>query len=225
MTNRLFLVLILIFTFTFSANAQDYFEGVVEYSISYESLNENIPKEAFETEMGKSMTAYVKEDRYAMTYYGTGQLGWMKVIVRLDEGYSYTEFEKNDTIIKEKLSTAKETLIEFKRNKKAKKTVLGEECESVTIHYKSDDPDGFLTESKGTYYFSSKYKLNSELYKDYTNGFWNLYAEESGAISIRNETELIPLLKAITVANSIESKELSNDIFEPNDKKPIIIED
>ncbi|WP_151894054.1 hypothetical protein [Patiriisocius marinistellae] len=79
---------------------QEYFEGEIIYEIEYEPINPNIPKEYLENEFGKSFNAYIKEDRYAMIYHGNGLKGWMKTIVRLDLGYSYTEFEKSDTIAK-----------------------------------------------------------------------------------------------------------------------------
>lgn len=217
-----FQLIIILFCIT-NSYAQDYFEGVVNYKISYESLNENIPVNFFETQIGTSMTAYVKEDRYTMIYHGKGELGWMKTIVRLDEGYTYTEYEKNDTIIKEKFGSQKETLIEFKRNKKDKKIILDEPCESITLSHKSNDPDEYFSETHGKYYFNPKYKLNANLYKNYTDEFWNLYVEESEAISLRNEMELRPLLKAIQEAESISREIVSKKIFEPNKEKVIII--
>jgi hypothetical protein len=200
---------------------QDYFEGEINYKIEYETLNPNIPASYLETELGKSFTAYVKEDRYAMIYHATGQQGWMKIIVRLDQGYSYTEFQKSDTIVKSKFGTENNELIEFKRNLEDKKLVLGELCESITINYKPTDPKSFFQTFRGKYYFDPKYKLNANLYKNYTDGFWNLYVKESESISIRNETEFSPLFRAIQEAISIEIKDTPFSMFEPNVSKII----
>ena len=63
-----------------------------------------------------------------MIYHGKGQQGWMKIIVRLDKGYSYTEFEKLDTITKSKFGTEKNDLIRFERNQNDEKIILGEKC-------------------------------------------------------------------------------------------------
>jgi hypothetical protein len=217
--------LFIILFFITNSYAQEYFKGIVNYKISYESLNENIPVNFFEIQIGTSMTAYVKEDRYAMIYHGKGELGWTKTIVRLDEGYTYTEYEKNDTIVKEKFGSQEETLIEFKRNKNDKKIILDESCESITLIHKSNDPDEFFAETHGKYYFNPKYKLNPKHYKNYTDGFWNLYVKESEAISLRNEIELRPLLKAIQEAESISQENIPKKIFEPNKEKVIIIKD
>jgi hypothetical protein len=200
---------------------QEYFEGELNYKIEYQPLNPNIPKEYLETELGKSFTAYVKEDRYAMIYHATGQKGWMKIIVRLDQGYSYTEFEKSDTIVKTKFGIEKAELTAFKRNTDVKKVILDELCESVTIEYKPTDPDSFYQTFKGKYYFDPRHKLNVNLYKNYTDGFWNLFVEESESISIRNETEFSPLFKVVEEATSIEKKETPFAMFEPNELKII----
>ena len=225
MTKTIKLQFIFIFLCITHSYAQEYFEGVVNYTISYESLNKNIPKSLFETQIGTKMTAYIKEDRYAMVFDGKGELGWSKTIVRLDEGYTYTEYEKNDTIIKEKFGNIKDTLIDFKRNKNDKKIIFNESCQSISLSYKSDDSEAYFSETYGTYYFNPKYKLNSKLYKNYTDGFWNLYVEETEAVSLRNEIELRPLLRAVQEAESISKEELSNKYFEPNKEKTIILKE
>ncbi|PIA79449.1 hypothetical protein BFR04_00960 [Gaetbulibacter sp. 4G1] len=200
---------------------QEYFEGQLNYKIEYQPLNANIPAEYLAKEFGDSFTAYVREDRYAMIYHAKGELGWMKVIVRLDEGYSYTEFEKADTISKTKFGLEKNKLIELKRNTNDSKEVLGEMCESITLNYEPSNPESFFQSFRGKYYFNPKYKLNANLYQNYTDGFWNLFVKESESISIRNETEFYPLFKAIQEASSIEIKTISLEMFEPNSSKII----
>ncbi|WP_394751261.1 hypothetical protein [Spongiimicrobium salis] len=214
-----YLLLVFYIFFIVSLNAQEYFEGELQYKITYESNNGNLPISVLEREFGKSFTAYVKEDRYAMIYHGEGQNGWMKTIVRLDQGYSYTEFEKLDTIVKTKFGSEKNNLMKFDRNANNKKEILEETCESVTLEYKPMDPNSFFSEMRGTYYFNPKYKLNAALYSEYTDGFWNLFVKESQSISIRNETEFYPLFKSIQEAISIEEKSMDDSIFEPNPNK------
>lgn len=203
-------------------SGQEYFEGVLEYKVSYESTSEFIPTETLKSEFGTSFTAYVQEDRYAMIYHATGQFGWMKVIVSLKEGYSYTEFEKSDTISKTKLNIGQEELIEFKRNSDNKKLILNDWCESVTINFKPSGPDVFYQEHRGTHYFNPKYKLNAKLYENYTDGFWNLFVSESNAISLRNETEFFPLFKKVDEATSVVAKDVSDAMFNLNPAKTVL---
>lgn len=190
--------------------------------MSYESSSESIPTALLENEFGAAFTAYVQEDRYAMIYHSTGQFGWMKVIVSLKEGYSYTEFEKSDTIVKSKLNNGQEELLEFKRNSDTKKMVLNELCEAVSIVIKPLDPEAFYQEQRGTHYFNPKYKLNAKLYENYTDGFWNLFVAESNAISIRNETEFFPLFKKIDEATSVVAKAVPDAIFKLDPNKTVL---
>ncbi|MGX1929611.1 hypothetical protein [Flagellimonas sp. 2504JD4-2] len=216
-----YLLYFFLFAYINSGYSQDYFEGEIQYKIEYEALNQNISTEYLEKEIGKSFTAHVKEDRYSMIYNADGTNGWMKIIVRLDKGYYYTEFEKQDTITKTKFAPEKRELFLFERNHAEKKEVLDELCESVTIVHHPGEEIPFAQEIRGTHYFSPKYRLNKEKYKDYGNGFWNRYVNESGAISIRNETEYVPFFKSISEAVSIEEKQIPDSLFEPNRDKPL----
>lgn len=222
MKNNLRILKFLLLLIVSNIYGQEYFEGELNYKIEYQAINPNISTEYLAKELGDSFTAYVKEDRYMMIYHGKGQLGWMKIIVRLDQGYSYTEYEKKDTIIKTKFGLEKEKLLELKRNSDDRREVLGELCESITLNYEPSDPESFFQILRGKYYFNPKYKLNSKLYENYTDGFWNLFVKESESISIRNETEFYPLFKAIQEAISIEEKEISIEVFEPNSSKIIL---
>jgi len=224
MKKSIFIIIFLFLIFNSKVFGQEYFEGELKYKIEYEPLHPNISKNMLETEFGNSFSAYVKEDRYTMIYHATGQIGWMKIIVRLDEGYTYTEFEKNDTIIKSKFGKKKNKLLIFKKNKDDKKEVLGELCESITLDYELE-PDAFFPTQKGKYYFNPKYKLNSSLYENYTDGFWNLYVKESKSISIRNEIEYPSIFKSVSEATSITPKKISFEMFEPNKSKVISIKE
>ncbi len=112
-SSRLYMILIF---FSLQLNAQDFFEGELNYSVTYEVLNKNIPISLLEREMGTTFSAYVKEDKYIMTYNSKGDLGWSKTIIRLDEGYGYIEYEKSDTIYKYSLNDNKNKLIKVSRN-------------------------------------------------------------------------------------------------------------
>ena len=74
--------------------SQDFFEGEIHYKINYEIINKNIPDEFLEIQMGTSFDAFVKEDKYIMIYDTKGEFGTKKIIVRLDEGFSYLNLRK-----------------------------------------------------------------------------------------------------------------------------------
>ena len=205
--------------------SQKYFEGVIQYKISYESLNENIPVEFFRSELGSAITAYFKEDRFAMVHQGNGELGWMKTIVRLDQGYTYTEYAKSDTITKKQFGKDQEILLEFKPNKGDIKEVLNLPCESITLNIKMKDANEVFSEVHGTYYFHPKYKLNPKHYNNYSDEFWNLYVEESEAVSLRHDIVAKPYFKAVQEAVEIKEEKVTDRIFEPNEEKVIVLKD
>ena len=63
--------------------------------------------------------------------------------------------------------------------------------------------------------------MNKNLYEKYTDGFWNLFVKESESISIRSETAFYPFFKVVQEAISIEIKEMSFSLFEPDESKII----
>ena len=210
---------------TFNLTAQDYFEGQIDYTVAYESLNENIPEKYLATLMGDAFTAYIKEDKYVMIYNSKGEQGWSKTVVRLDEGYSYFEYENSDTIIKSRLDQNTDKLIEIKHDTDHKKSILGEDCESIVLKYESTDPNYPFKITDGRHYFNPKYKLNPEQYKHYTSGFWNKYIDLSGSVSIRNEHVYKGFFKSVSEAVKIDKKDISDNIFTFDDSKTIILQD
>ncbi|GGG25253.1 hypothetical protein GCM10011344_27400 [Dokdonia pacifica] len=203
---------------------QDYFEGEILYNVTYESLDQNISSSILEREMGKSFSAYIKEDKYQLFYDAKGKLGWIKVSVFLNEGYTLTEYEKSDTLIKSPFGSQKEKLIDFKVISSNQKEVLGKMCKSILIHYESLNENSFFKEFRGTYYYYDEYKLNPKLYEKYTDGFWNLYVKESESVSLRNETEFLPFFRAIQEAVKITPKKIPDTIFNSNPNKYLLIE-
>ncbi len=213
---------ILLFAFYTNTFAQDYFEGQIDFKVEYESLNINIPSSYLSYVLGDLFTAYVQEDRYIILYNSKADKGWSKTIISLDEGYSYVEFEKSDTIFKSKLNSNKNKLIMIKKNPNKQISVLGELCSSISLKYESIDSENPIKISNGVHYYNPKYRLNPEKYRIYTSGFWNLYVDKSEAISIRSEHIYEGFFKSVSEAKKIELKEIPDELFELNKEKIIV---
>jgi hypothetical protein len=212
-------LIFLFLLFTLGVNAQDYFEGQIDYKVEYESLNEDIPSAALSYVMGKSFTAYVKEDKYVMIHKVFTASGYRYSITRLDEGYHYLYSQKEDTIFRSKLSENKNKLLEIKKLTDAPKEVLGEMCTAIYIKEENKDPSVPFTIQEGLHYYNPKYKLNAAKYSKHQTGFWNEYARLSESISIRNEHHYPGFFKSTSYAIKIEAKPISDDLFElPKDK-------
>ncbi|RKN80753.1 hypothetical protein [Ulvibacterium marinum] len=216
---------LVIFFLLFSSRAlysQKYFEGQIEFKIEYDSYTPHLPVEYLKKEFGDSFTAHIKEDKYVIIYNSSAEYGWSKEIVRLDEGYIYLEFEKKDTIVKTPLVENNSTLLEIRKNKKDKRRVLGKKCAYVVLKYETTHPDYPPLIIQGMHYYSTKYKLNPKMYKDYNSGFWNRYVQLAKAISIRNENTYEGLYKSISEATSIKKSIVPDEVFELSPKKLVI---
>lgn len=206
-------------------NCQDYFEGKIHYKVEYEKINQNIPDGFLETQMGDSFDAFVKEDKYLMIYNTKGELGTIKTLIRLDEGYSYLIAEKSDTIYKSPLDNEKDKLLKLVKITDNKKEILGEMCDFVVLEYETNNPDNFFKISRGKHYYNPKYKLNPEKYKNHISGFWNQYVDAAQAISIRNEHEYEGLFKSVSYATEIEQQSIPDDMFMIDNTKIIKLEE
>ncbi len=205
-----------------SGYAQNYFEGEIYYQIVYDSSSNKLSKNSLIQEMGDSLTAYIKPDKFVLKHNTKGKYGRKRTIFLLAEGFSYIEYEKYDTILKFDLKKKSGELVSFEHNRDERKFVLNQLCESITIEFKSTDKDDYFQKKTGKYYFSSeKYKLNPEFYKNYRSNFWNLYVEKSGSISLWNEIEYFPIFKSTQQAYAIINTKVPDSLFEINTGKYI----
>lgn len=201
--------------------SQEYFEGEIYYHIEYDLLNDKLSKNILIQEMGDSIVAYIKSDKFILMHNTKGKLGNKRTIFLLKEGYGYIDFEKSDTIMKFGLSKKSGELIKFSRNYKDKRHILNELCESITIEFKTIKND-LVQEHRGKYYFSSKkQRLDPKFYKNYKNNYWNLFVQESESISLRNEIEYFPAFKFVQQAYAIVKREIPDSIFQINKNKHV----
>lgn len=210
------------FLIAISCSAQDYFEGEIKYKITYKSLAPDLDDSFWVQQAGDTITAHIQENQFVMLSNSSGELGWSKVTVFLDKGYGLTEFEHLDTIYKRNFSSFQQELISIERNQSDPKEILGELCESVSIEQKAIENGQTVYVSNATHYFNPKYKLNKELYKNYTVSFWDLYAQESGAISLYSDVNMFPYYDSIQEAFWIEQKSINPTIFDIPTNKIII---
>ncbi len=202
------------FLFLFSnAYSQSYFEGDLYYEISYHIDNDKLSKRDLIRGIGDSLSVYLKEDKFITVHNSKGKLGKRKTIFLLKEGFGYIDYEKSDTILKFDLSKKSGNLMKFIRNEDKKRVVMGNVCKSITIEY-SFKNSKYFKKHFGNYFFStSKYQLNPIYYKGFRNNFWNLYAEESGAISLRNEIEYFPFYKYTQQVYASIKRKLPDSMF------------
>ena len=153
-----------------------------------------------------------------------GSIEWTKQIILLDENVLYFECEKLDTIYKYPLDKEASKLIRIHKNEGDNLIILGDECPSLTLDYEMTDPNSIFSSNQGKYYYNPKYKLNKEAYANHRVGFWNLFVNESGSISVRNEVVQKPLFKSVMEAFQIIEKKIPDELFEIDTKNKVIKE-
>ncbi len=200
-------------------NSSKYFEGEVTFSVEHESINSQIPTDYFYYLFGNSMTGIVKEKRYKTITESLG-MGISTTYYDLEDKKVYMESSESDTIWWYPLDEEPGELVSVQRNKEEKKFLFDGLRESVTIEYIPNNPN--IERIVGTYYFLPDHKLNKELYANHKYGFWNLFINESGSISIRNEMYIYPLAKSISQVTDIEEREVPDSELEFDKTKVLV---
>lgn len=202
-----------------AVGAKVYFEGEVKFRIESASLNPNIADKVIQDIIGGEMIGIVSENKYKViniNQEGDTLVGYYDL---LDQKVYY-DYENRDTIWWYSLNEAPGELISIQRNEKPQKEIMGKERESVTIRYLSKE--AYIDEFEGTYYFHPDYHLNRAAYSSHKENFWNLFVNETGAISIRNEVIARPLYTALYEAYEIKERDVSESEFEMDKNKVIV---
>jgi len=98
-------------------------------------------------------------------------------------------------------------------------------CDFIILDTETSNPNTFYKTVKAKHYFSPKFKLNHKKYKNFNSGFWNLYAKEAKAISIRNEHVYEGFFKSVSEVTKITEKKISETMFELNPEKVVVVGD
>ena len=188
------------------ANAQS-FEGMIEYSNSYQSKMANYPSENLNKLMGTKQAYVIKGNNYKSAFNGM----FMKLQLYLgneNRGYSLTA--KSDTLYWEDYSINKDRALSYKIKKK-QDTVLGIPCDVIIVESEK---------SKTYYYYNSKYGVNPELFKQHNYGNWYYIISKTKSLPLKTiyENEQFILTSE---AIKITPMKLNDNIFEIPDKGKI----
>ena len=218
--HSLLLTLVILQPVSIAQETLEYFEGEVTFTSEFESLDPEIPDSYWYHVFGNSLVGVVKEDKYKTVTESETQ-GTITTFYDLRAKKIYIEISKSDTVKWYPLDQVDGKLISIQKNREEKKFLLGSLRESVTLEYIPDDP--YLERIVSTHYFMPEHKLNKELYENHKTSFWHLFINESGSISIRNESTVYPFLKRIDQVIEIKERKVSYDELE-YDKSKILIE-
>lgn len=172
--NKLLIILFLGAMSIGSVGKKKYFEGVVEYDLSYKLIHKNATMEFLEQNYGVKEIMYYKNGFYKRVK--LNKVGdTVSVIIHnpMQNKIYGTHISTGDTIMS--YSTL-ENVMKSYTTKELKKTVVnGEKAIGVEFQLELKDEFAFAdyTTQNTTYYFSTKYKINPDNHKDQKDGFYN----------------------------------------------------
>jgi hypothetical protein len=187
--------------------SQECFEGLITYSIDYESKTTNVSSNQLNELMGTKQYYAIKKGNYKSVFNGS----FMKLqIYRNDENRNYNLTAKSDTLYYEDYSKNKDKALSFEimRNQE---TIMGILCDLIVVK---------AEKSKTLFYFNSDYKVNPELFKGHNYGNWYYMVSKTNALPLKTITETEQFIMT-SVAIEITPMKLKDNVFEIQNKDKI----
>ena len=183
------------------------FEGKITYANDYQSKLANLKSEQLNAMMGTKQDYYFKGSSYKSVF--NGAFTKMQVY-KAAENKSYTLTGKNDTLYWEDYSTNKDEAVKYELQKN-KEIILGIACDVLIVE---------ANKSKTYFYFSSKYSVNPELFKQHNYGNWYYTISKTNALPLKTVYETDQFILTST-ATEIKELKLEDSFFEVPDKKKV----
>lgn len=200
------ITLLTLILFTSNYNAQS-FEGKITYSNNYQSKVAKLKSEQLNALMGTKQDYYIKGGNYKSVFNG---IFTKMQVYKVSENKNYTLTGKNDTLYWEDYSVNKELPLKYELLKK-QDTIMGLICDALIIE---------TNKSKTVVYFSSKYTVNSSLFKNHHFGNWYYIISKTGALPLKTITETDQFILTST-ATEIKAQKLEDNFFEIVDKMKV----
>lgn len=200
-------LLILLLLLTPTINFAQTFEGKIRFTNSYKSKSPQLKDEQLESMMGTIQDYYIKGGDYKSITNGS----YLKMqLYRSTENRGYILTSKSDSLYWEDYSKNKDVVTKFDV-KKGKETIMGVLCDVLII---------YTLKSKASYYYSSKYGVNPDLYKQHAYGNWYYIVSKIKALPLKTVYESERFTFTSIAVNIIPMK-LEAKVFKPLDKNKI----
>ncbi|MCL6219624.1 hypothetical protein [Zunongwangia pacifica] len=200
------LILLVVVLNSYFLQSQD-FEGMLVYSVSYESKSPDITSEQLNSLMGTKQWYAIKGGNYKSVFNGD----FIKLqIYRSDENRNYSLTAKSDTLYYDDYSENNDKALSYDI-KKNQDTIMGVPCDLITIKAKK---------SKTSYYFNSSYKVNPELFKGHNYGNWYYMLSKTKALPLKTIMETEQFIMT-SIATKVKPMQLNDNVFEIQNKNKI----
>jgi hypothetical protein len=175
------------------------FEGKITYSVAYESKVPNVSNDQLGMFMGATQEYYIKEGAYKTL--SNGQYFQMQLYVNV-ENRLYNKMAPSDTLYWIDGAFV-DAPIKGSKLLEEKVEVMGLKCSILEVT---------TTTGKTTYYFSEKYEMSPEFYKDHNFGGWNYFVQKTEALPLKIVTEGAEY-NTVSIATSVEAMKLNDTFF------------
>jgi hypothetical protein len=195
---------LIVFLICNTISSQEYFEGLVTYSVNYESKLTNVSSSQFNKLMGTEQYYAIKKGNYKSVFNGS----FIKLqIYRSDENRNYSLTAKSDTLYYESYSKNKEKALSYEV-KKNQDTIMGIPCDLIIVK---------TEKSKTSFYFNSDYKVNPESFKEHNYGNWYYIISKTKSLPLKTITETEQFIMT-SIATEIKPMKLNDNVFEIQNK-------
>lgn len=202
--NRLILLVVLFNSYF--VQSQD-FEGMIVYSVNYESKSSDVTSDQLNSLMGTKQWYAIKGGNYKSVFNGN----FIKLqIYRSDENRNYSLTAKSDILYYEDYSENKDKALSYEI-KKNQDTIMGVPCDLIIVK---------AEKSKTFYYFNSSYKVNPELFKGHNYGNWYYMVSKTEALPLKTIMETEQFIMT-SIATEVKPMQLKDNVFEIQNKDKI----
>lgn len=198
--------LLLLFFCCLNIHSQN-FEGMLVYSIKYESKSSEVTSDQLNSLMGTKQWYAIKGGNYKSVFNGN----FIKLqIYRNDENRNYSLTARSDTLYYEDYSENKDEALSYEV-KKNQDTIMGVPCDLIIVN---------AEKSKTSYYFNSSYKVNPELFKNHSYGNWYYMVSKTKALPLKTVMETEQFIMT-SIAIEVKPMQLNDNVFEIQNKDRI----
>lgn len=165
-----------------SVQKQEYFEGVIEYSVEYDIKNPSLSKEKLKQHYGSKVITKFSEGNFRDEYYNNEGTLLRTSILNLSKKHYYIEFHEIDTVYYSDINTTDYiTTIEQLLDT----NIQNNDCWVIkSISNKNDSkPESVITK----YYISKNLKVNPNWYVNYVDGGYNRIYKSAPGITVKSE--------------------------------------
>jgi hypothetical protein len=185
-------------------NPKDYFEGRIDYKVSFKAKLENLDTTFLRSILGNASTFYFKKGNYRQDY---DIKDLQREVYLVKENKSYFKRDQSDTLHWKEMSGPENKVLKFEVNKN-KASILNIDCDELIVHYEN---------KTYKYYFNSEsLSIDPKWFQNFKSFNKNFTTKKMKSLFLKCEIEY-PQFIAIITAEKISKESISDEIFEiPN---------